>query len=197
MLSLGTEKNSKDKKTARTLERWITDYNSQISNKTKRLMNQFQAWSFRFTIQIDLLGEERVYTDEKKLLPNETSDEKISSGSWSASSCLFRHYILRFLIGLCPCTRYNFNHTSPLISVLIVGFAQCTLWPAGSWTLNGRQGRLRVRRAGSLGLNNNGYLSASENRQVFRQLLRPHWAPPVGGGRKSAFKGFRWEKWKD
>ena len=40
---------------------------SQISSKPKRVRDQFRAWIFYYTIQTDLLEEEGVCNDEKKL----------------------------------------------------------------------------------------------------------------------------------
>ena len=41
---------------------------SQISSKPKRVRDKFRAWNFYYTIQTDLLEEEGICTDEKKLL---------------------------------------------------------------------------------------------------------------------------------
>ena len=48
-----------------------TTNQSRILSKPKHIRDQFRAWNFYDTIQTNLLGEEEVSTDEKKLLLTE------------------------------------------------------------------------------------------------------------------------------
>ena len=41
---------------------------SEVQTKPKRTFNQLRSWNFRYTIQTDLLGEQGVSIDAKKIL---------------------------------------------------------------------------------------------------------------------------------
>ena len=84
---------------------------SQISSKPKRVRDKFRAWNFYYTIQTDLLEEEGICTDEKKLLLTKhlqfvwvIIDRRRSP---SSGPSLSRYYgILQFFFGHDLFTRY-------------------------------------------------------------------------------------------
>ena len=66
--------------------------------KPKQTFNQFCSWKFCYTIQTDLLGEEGVSTDKKKLLLTEHLQTRLDYNLPPASS----YYFLLFSLVLVP-----------------------------------------------------------------------------------------------
>ena len=171
-----------------------TTNHSRISSKPKRIRDQFKAWNFNYTIQTDLLGEEGVSTDEKKLLLTEHLRTRLGHNRPQAvySVTVF----CDFSLVLVPSPGIG-----PLISVPIVGFVQSQnrtvhtmipWFPDAKWApvpsgladhpdflrymslVNNTTGPwFKLSVFGELGVNNGGRLAARENRKVFRKPVHP------------------------
>ena len=164
-----------------------TTNHSRISSKPKRIRDQFKAWNFNYTIQTDLLGEEGVSTDEKKLLLTEHLQTRLGHNRPQA---LLRTVFCAFSLVLVPSPGIG-----PFILVPIICFIQSQnrivhtmipWFPDAKWApvpccLADHPDFLRYMSlveniAGpwfklsvfcELGLNNAGRRAARENRNVF------------------------------
>ena len=170
-----------------------TTNHSRISSKPKRIRDRLRTWNFHYTIQTDLLGEEEVSTDEKKLLLTEHLRTRLGNNRPQAVSSIT--VFCDFSLILVPSPGIG-----PLISVPIVPFVQSQnrtvytiipWFPDAKWAPvlgGGRPPRFSAVHepcrehcgalvqaffSGKLGLNNRGRLAARENRKVFRKPVHP------------------------
>ena len=161
---------------------------SWILSKPKHIRDQFRAWNFYDTIQTNLLGEEEVSTDEKKLLLTEHLRTLLGHNRPQAVSSVTVFWDFSLILVPSP-------GIGPLISVPIVDFVQSqnrTVYTMISWfpdakwepVLGGLADHpdflrymslventagpcFKLSVFGELGLNNRGHLAARENRKVF------------------------------
>ena len=99
MSSLSIENNSEGSETCSDSG---TTNHSRMSSKPKRMRDQLKAWNFHYTIQIDLLGEEEVSTDVKKLLLTEHLRSSTNSSGPQAVSVSTVPVFCNFSLVLVP-----------------------------------------------------------------------------------------------